>query len=234
MRRSYISPEYTESTIYGTFNMVEESNFFAAKMLEIEDSIYISPNTGPNQNIIYYQRATGEQIDLSIESSLPSQVYSASDSMKNYQSIIMDPAQLDYQKEGNTKWILTVDLKGILTDYLFAVMKRYRTFEGISNKITRTNDVNTVAKQYISNNVLNRYKFSKIDIFVSYKNLMNQNVLKYINTWNPNWSTESNLLEKAQKDLSFDSSELKILFSQEKKSSEYNFEYYFNILFEKI
>ena len=51
MRRSYISPEYTESSIYGTFNMLEESNFFAAKMLEIEDSIYIS-----NQNIIYYQK----------------------------------------------------------------------------------------------------------------------------------------------------------------------------------
>ena len=229
MRRSYISPEYTESTIYGTFNMVEESNFFAAKMLEIEDSIYIS-----NQNVIYYQRATGEQIDLSIESSLPSQVYSASDNMKTHQSIIIDPTQLDYQKDGNTKWILTIDLKNILTDYLFAVMKRYRTFEGISNKITRTNDVNTVAKQYISNNVLNRYKFSKIDIYLSYKDLMNQNVLKYKNTWNPTISTESNLLKKAQKDLSFDSSELKILFSQEKKSSEYNFEYYFNILFEKI
>jgi hypothetical protein len=229
MRRSYISPEYTESTIYGTFNMVEESNFFAAKMLEIEDSIYIS-----NQNVIYYQRATGEQIDLSIESSLPSQVYSASDNMKTHQSIIIDPTQLDYQKDGNTKWILTIDLKNILTDYLFAVMKRYRTFEGISNKITRTNDVNTVAKQYISNNVLNRYKFSKIDIYLSYKDLMNQNVLKYKNTWNPTISTEANLLKKAQKDLSFDSSELKILFSQEKKSSEYNFEYYFNILFEKI
>jgi hypothetical protein len=229
MRRSYISPEYTESTIYGTFNMVEESNFFAAKMLEIEDSIYIS-----NQNIIYYQRATGEQIDLSIESSLPSQVYSASDNMKTHQSIIIDPTQLDYQKDGNTKWILTIDLKSILTDYLFAVMKRYRTFEGISNKVTRTNDVNTVAKQYISNNVLNRYKFKKIDLYVSYKDLMNQNVLKYKNTWNPNISIEANSLKKAQKDLSFDSSELKIFFSQEKKSSEYNFEYYFNILFEKI
>ena len=64
MRRSYISPEFTDNPIYGTFNMIEESNFFAAKMLEVEDSIYIS-----NQNIIYYQKLTGEQTDLSIESS---------------------------------------------------------------------------------------------------------------------------------------------------------------------
>jgi hypothetical protein len=229
MRRSYISPEYTESSIYGTFNMVEESNFFAAKMLEIEDSIYIS-----NQNIIYYQKLTGEQIDLSIESSLPSQVYSASDNMKSHQTLIIDPSQLDYQKDGNTKWILTIELKDILTDYLFATMKRYRTFEGISNNLTRTNDVNTAMKQYISNNVLNRYKFSKIDLYVFYKDLMKQNVLRYKNTWNPNIAIDANLLKKSQKDLAFDDSELKIYFSQEKSSSQYNFEYYFNILFEKI
>jgi hypothetical protein len=209
--------------------MVEESNFFSSKMLEVEDSIYIS-----NQNIIYYQKSTGEQIDLSIESSLPTQVYSASDNMKTHQTIVLDPSQLNYQKDGNTKWILTIELRDILTDYLFAIMKRYRTFEGISNNLTRTNDVNTAIKQYISNNVLNRYKFSKLDLYVSYKDLMNQNVLRYVNTWNPNIVSEANLLKKSQKDLAFDESELKIYFSQEKSSSQYNFEYYFNILFEKI
>mgnify|MGYP003350475370 CR=1 FL=1 len=94
MRRSYISPEFYTTTTYGTYNMVEESNFFGAKMLEIEDSIYIS-----NQNIIYYQNALGEQIDLPIESSLPSKIYSASDSMSKYQVISIDESQLNYQKE---------------------------------------------------------------------------------------------------------------------------------------
>ena len=229
MRRSYISPEYIESPVYGTFNMIEESNFFGAKMLEVEDNINIS-----NQNIIYYQKSTGEQIDISIESSLPSQVYSASDNMKSRQSIIIDPTQLGYQKDGNTKWVLTVDLKNILIDYLFAIMKRYRTFEGISNNLTRTNDVNTAIRQYISSNVLNRYKFSKLDLYISYKDLMQQNTLRYKNTWNSNAVSDSNLLKKAQKDLAFDESELKVYFSQERLSSQYNFDYYFNILFEKI
>ena len=229
MRRSYISPEYIESPVYGTFNMIEESNFFGAKMLEVEDNINIS-----NQNIIYYQKSTGEQIDISIESSLPSQVYSASDNMKSRQSIIIDPTQLGYQKDGNTKWVLTVDLKNILIDYLFAIMKRYRTFEGISNNLTRTNDVNTAVRQYISSNVLNRYKFSKLDLYISYKDLMQQNTLRYKNTWNSNAVSDSNLLKKAQKDLAFDESELKVYFSQERLSSQYNFDYYFNILFEKI
>jgi len=229
MRRSYMSPEYIQTPINGTFNMVEESNFFAAKMLEIEDSIYVS-----NQNIIYYQRSTGEQIDLAIESSLTTQVYIASDSMYSYQKIYIDESQLDYQKESNTKWIIDVNLKSILSDYLFATLKRYRTFEGIFNNMTKTNDINTSIRDYISSNVMNRYKFSKIDLYISYKDLRSQNVLKYKNTWNQSIISESNILKKKQVDLSFDDSNLKILFTQEKPSNLYNFDYYFNILFEKI
>ena len=229
MRRSYMSPEYSNTQIYGTFNMVEESNFFGAKMLEVEDSIYIS-----NQNIIYYQKSTGEQIDLAIESSLPTQVYSASDNMKSHQRLTLDESQLDYQKESNTKWILNIDLRDILSDYLFAIMKRYRTFEGISNPLTRTNDVNTAIREYISKNVTNRYKLSRLDLYVSYTDLRSQNVLRYKNTWKSTIISDANLLKKKQMDVAFDESTLKVLFTQEKPSSQYNFDYYFNILFEKI
>jgi len=224
-----MSPEYNNTQIYGTFNMVEESNFFGAKMLEVEDDIYIS-----DQNIIYYQKSTGEQIDLAIESSLPSQIYSASDNMKSHQRLTLDDSQLDYQKETNPKWILNVDLRNILSDYLFAIMKRYRTFEGISNPLTRTNDVNTAIREYISNNVTNRYKISRLDLYVSYTDLRNQNVLRYKNTWTSSVISDFNLLKKKQMDVAFDESTLKISFTQENPSSLYNFDYYFNILFEKI
>jgi hypothetical protein len=224
-----MSPEYSNTQIYGTFNMVEESNFFAAKMLEVEDSIYVS-----NQNIIYYQKSTGEQIDLSIESSLPTQVYSASDNMKSHQKLTLDDSQLDFQKESNTKWILNIDLRDILSDHLFATMKRYRTFEGISNPLTKNNDVNTAIREYISNNVTNRYKLNRLDLYVSYTDLRSQNVLRYKNTWKSTIVSDSNLLKKKQMDLAFDESSLKVLFTQEKPSTQYNFDYYFNILFEKI
>lgn len=229
MRRSYISPEYNNTPIYGTFNMIEESNFFGSKMLDVEDSIYIS-----NQNIIYYQRENGEQIDLSAETSLPTMVYSSSDNMKLNHSLIIDPSQFDYQKESNTKWILNVSVRNILTEYLFSTLKRYRTFEGISNSLTKTNDINTSIREYISNNVLNRYKFSRLDMYISYTDLRSQNVLRYKNTWNSTIISDSNLLKKRQVDLSYDESELKVLFTQEKPSSTYNFDYYFSILFEKI
>ena len=229
MRRSYISPEYNISPIYGTYNMLEESNFFSAKMLDVEDSIYLS-----NQNIIYYQKLNGEQIDLAIESSLPSYVYSASDNMKTHQTISLDESQYQYQKESNTKWILDINVNHILSDYLFAILKKYRTFEGISNNMTRENDVNTSVRDYISKNVLNRYKLSRLDLYVSYTDLRSQNVLRYKNTWNPNIVSDTNLLSKKQTDSSYDDSQIKVLFTQEKLSSQFNFDYYFNILFEKI
>ncbi len=229
MRRTYISPEYNNTPINGTFNMVEEGNFFGSKMLEVEDTIYVS-----NQNVIYYQRSNGEQIDLSVESSLPTMVYSASDNKSKYHRLNLDEAQLQNQKETNTKWIMDVSVKDILSDYIFATLKRYRTFEGISNQLTKTNDVNTSMKEYIEKNVLNRYKFSRFDLYVSYKDLRSQNVLRYKNTWNANIISDANLIKKRQVNISYDGSELKVLFTQEKPSNLYNFDYFFNIFFEKI
>lgn len=228
MRRSYMSPEYINTPIWGTYNMVEESNFFGAKMLEIEDSLYVS-----NQNIIYYQRPTGEQIDISIESSLPTQTYIASDNIFSEHKIYIDDSQFDYQRENNTKWIIDINIENILLNYIFATMKRYRTFEGILNEMTKTNDVNTSIREYISSNVSNRYKFSKIDLYIQYNDLRSQNELKFKNNWNQNIISDINILKKKQVDTSLDS-KLKISFTQEKPSSQYNFDYYFNILFEKI
>lgn len=233
MRRTYISNEYKNSKTYGTYNMIEESNFFGSKMLEIEDSITID-----NQNIIYYQRSNGEQIDLSVETSLTSYVYSAGDGVTSDKfinhTLILDESQLSSQKESNTKWIMDIDLKTILSNYLFASIKKYRTFEGMKTEMTRTNDINSSVKEYIRQNVLNRYKYKKIDLYVKYRDLRQQNILRYINDWNSNINIEDNRLQKIQSDLSFDDSELKILFNQEKPSSQYSFEYWYSLEFIKI
>lgn len=229
MRRNYISREFENIKIPGTFNMVEESNYFGSKMLEIEDTIYIE-----NQNIIYYQNTNGEQLDLSIESSMPSYIYSSSDCKKNNHTISIDPSQSTYQKENNTKWIIDINLKSIIDDYLFAILKRYRTFEGMKTYMTKTNDVNTSVKNYIIKNVENRFKYEKIILYVKYKDIENQKVLRYNYIFNSDIVSELNIISKIQTELNYDSSNLKISFYQEKPSNKYTIEYYFNILFNKI
>jgi hypothetical protein len=229
MRRTYISSEYKNTKTYGTFNMLEESNYFGSKMLEIEDMIYIE-----NQSIIYYQQQTGEQLNLSAETSIESPVYSASSDKEINHTLKIDETQVDYQKENNTKWIMDIKLNDILSNFLFASLKKYRTFEGMKTTLTRTNDVNTAIREYISLNVSNRYKFKKIDLYIKYKDLRSQNVLRFKNTWNPTIGIDSNKFQKIQTETAFDGSSIRLLFNQEEPSTQYSFEYYFNILFEKI
>ena len=229
MRRTYISSEYSNTKTYGTFNMIEESNYFGSKMLEIEDNIYIE-----NQNIIYYQRPSGEQINLSAETSIDSPVYSASSDKEKNHSLKIDESQTNYQKENSTKWIMDIKINNVLSNFLFANLKRYRTFEGMKTSLTRTNDVNITIREYIDKNVSNRYKLSKIDLYIKYKDLRSQNVLRFKNTWNSTIGIDSNKFQKIQTETAFDVSNIKLLFNQEQPSTQYSFEYYFNILFEKI
>ena len=229
MRRSYISPEYQTKSVYGTLNMLEESTFFGAKMLEIEDSININ-----NLDIIYYQTLNNEQLDLSIESSLVSYVYSSSLDKQNNHTLVIDESQPKYQLDNNTKWLLTIDLKSIISNYLFATLKKYRTFEGIKNNMNIYNNTDTAIRSYINYNILNRYRYKGIELYINYQDLRNQNILKYNNTWSANNVDIKNILTKIQTETEFDESSIKISFNQEKPSSTYKFNYYFNIIFEKI
>jgi hypothetical protein len=229
MRRNYISPEFESKEVYGTYNMVEESNFFGAKMLEIEDNILIN-----NQNIIYYQMPNGEQLDLSVENTLQSYVYSASSDKQQNQILTIDPSQTEYTKENLTNWILDINLKGILANYLFAELKTWRTFEGIRTNMNYYNDVNAALKNYINYNVIDRYKLSRIDLYLQYKDLRSQNLLRYKNNWNPDIVSPVNRLTKFQSEMSVDGGYTKITFNQQQPSSTYTYEYFFNLYFEKL
>ena len=133
----------------------------------------------------------------------------------------------------HTRWILTIDLKSILSNYLFSTLKKYRTFEGVRNNITNENDVNISIRKYIEYNILDRYKIKNIDLMINEKSLRNQNLLKFKNNWNKDLTLE-NKFTKIQTETAFDYSTVKLIFNQQNPSSEFNFDYYFNILFEKI
>jgi hypothetical protein len=229
MRRSYISPEYVNNKVYGTLNMVEESNFFGSKMLDIENSISIG-----TQDIIYYQNLKGEQIDYSVESSLQSYVYSPSTDKNSNHTLVLDESQPKYQLDKNTRWVLTINLKEILGNYLFGTMKKYRTFEGLKSDMTRYSNVDVALKSYVSFNVLDRYKLKSVELYIQYKDLRSQSLLRYKNTWNSNIISDINKMTRLQTETSFDESSIKLFFNQDKPSTDYSFEYFFNINYEKL
>lgn len=243
MRRNYISPEFDYSRVYGTFNMIEESSLFSSKMLEIEDIIDIG-----TQNLIYYQALSKEQIDLTVESSLPPISYSSSDDKRLNHTISLDLTQGPNQKETNTKWNLKIYLKDILTNYIFATLKSHRTFEGVRNTMTKNGDVDFAIKEYVVKNVLDRYKINRIELYINYVDIKGQNVLRYNNIWagytdpitNRTAITTDVIVNKTyqmakfQTQTEFDETTTILTFNQDKKSSEYCFDYFFKLIYEKI
>lgn len=231
MRRSYISPEFNYNKVFGTLSMKEESTFLGSKMLEIEDMLEVG-----NQGLIYYQNARKEQLDLDVEKSLKPIIYSASDDKKNNHTLIIDETQSDFQKNALTKYIITINLKTILENFLFSTLKQYRTFEGIRNTMCYTKDIDFSIRQYVVNNVIDRYKFEKLELFIRYNDLREQNIKRYNNTWVDDESILSKEYQtnKFQTDTEFDYSSVKVSFNQEKSSQQFNFDYYFKLFWVKL
>lgn len=229
MRRSYISPEFIYKKVYGTLNMSEQSSFFGSKMLEIDDFINIK-----NDNIIYYQLSNGEQLDYNSESGLPQVVYNAVDGKKLNHVLFIDESQNEYDRNNNTKWILDIKIKDILKDYIFATMKKWRTFEGVKNNMTINNNVDASIKEYIDKNVLNRYKFTKIEFFLKSIDLLTLGKLRYDNIYDVNIESVTTLYNKFQTDTDANDLDIRLKFSQPFPSNQFAFSYYFNIYFEKL
>ena len=232
MRRDYISPEFDYTRTFGTYDMTESSSLFGSKMLEIEDELDLH-----NQSIIYYQNLQKEQIDISIESSLPAIIYSVSDDKKSKHTLSINESQNEFQRNGNTKYILTIRIQELLMNYIFATLKNSRTFEGVRNKMCRKNDIDGSISEYIIKNILNRYKLDRIDVYVKYNDLRLQTALRFSNKWSVDTdaiSTSNYLLKKLEINTSFDGSSAKINFNQEKSSQNYNFDYYFKLNYKKI
>lgn len=229
MRRTYISPEFNYGRVNGTLSMKEESSFFGSKMLEIEDSITIE-----NQNLVWYQTLDGEQIDESIESSLPPISYSASENKKLNHTLVIDPNQPQSQRDTKTRYTMVINLQEILVSFLFGTLKQYRTFEGVRNNMIVSQNVDFAIREYIIKNVIDRYKFEKVQIFIRYNDLRGQNILRFKNNWNNLLTSESDRLQRFETQTEFDDSEVTINFNQEKVSSLYSFDYYFKLFWVKI
>lgn len=224
MRRSYISPEFSKTNVFGSFNSFEESNFFGSKMLEIEDIIEIK-----DQNIIYYQNSKNEQIDINVESTQNSTIYSSFDIKQLSHKLIIDESQPIDQKKKKTRWLIDIDTNNILTEFIFANIKKERTFQSLTNDMVVSKDVNVYIRNYIQNNVLDRYRLIGIDLFIDYLDINSNGNLRYKNIFD---KRTFNRFDKFR--LETKTNNITLTFDQEKDSDQFSFKYFFNLRFEKI
>ena len=228
MRTTNISPEFIYTNVNGTLSMIEKKSFLGSKLIKFDDNISII-----SENIIYYQTNTNEQLNLDVEKLLPPIIYNTVNDKLTNSTIMIDDSETIDEYNNNTKWVLKIDMKTILINYIYATLKKYRTFEGVKDSIVISNDVNSAIKEYITNNLLSRYQFDHLDLFVSYNNLLNGG-LRFNNTWDQSVENNGNLFNKYQKTLDITNLSIEINFSQANPSTAYSFNYYYNLYFTKI
>lgn len=228
MRRGYISPEFEYKKVSGLLNMVEESTFFGSKMMDVPNTINIT-----NGSILYYQNANSEQIDILVERNNEPVIFNIDVLKSSLHRIDLNTTQNDVEVDDQAKWVINVSIREILIEYIFASLKKNRTFEGVLDKSTIYNDVDLAIRDYITNNILSRYELKDLEFYVVYNDLSITNGLQLQNTFDVN-ALNGNLVKNIDYAMSFDKSTLTINFKQSKPSKDFSFNYYFNINFFKI
>jgi hypothetical protein len=239
MKLTHISPEFLYTPVNGTLSMKEKKSFFGSKLVKFASQVSVL-----NENIIWYQNVNGEQLNLNAEVLLGPNIYDTnSDKLANH-NLVLNNSQTNEQLNSNTSWILTINYGKILQNYLFATLKKWRTFSGVTDTITLNNDVDYAMNEYITDNLLGIYELKKVDLFISYNNLSSTNrynpsdtsvnLLQRKNLFDDKIATSTNLINKFNSTIDNIKMVDTITFTQEKSSSDWNFNYYFNLYFSKI
>ncbi len=160
MKKNFISKEFSVELVAGTHNMKEVRTFFTSKILELEDVISV------DENDIIWNESIDKTQGLGVDSE--NRILDTFNLKSESHSLRIYPNQSDQDKVEFTRWEFTFDLSNCIRQYLFAQLKKNKTFSGISNDKTRFNDIDRSIYDYIDYNVIPRIKFDTIELFVRY------------------------------------------------------------------
>ena len=215
MRRTSLIPNQVYVPISGKKSMKETKTILGSRVMLLEDIIRLD-----SRDIIYFQQLSGEQISLSQEINTGQNIYSLiQDKRNNHTLELIDDS-----------WILEINHNEILINYLFAQIKASRSFSGVLNNQTKDNNVSLAIIDYINLNILDKYEISNVELFIEYKSLEDTDRLLKNNIYD-------NRTSKRFDNFFFDINEqdmLEVVFNQTKDINSFNFDYYFNIILEKI
>lgn len=228
MRRQGISPEYTYIDTAGTFNMIEQKSFMGSKLMSIENPIAIT-----DQDIVYYQQLSGEQLNLNQEINISKIIFSSLAEKERNHQINLDATQTETDRNGRTKWVININLIEILRNYMFTRIKERRSFSGILSEETSFKSIDDSIRQYLNNNIIGLYDIKNIDLFVEYLPLSEEARKRYEVKYDRNIRLDNNKSNKFSLSFSKDRSYVQVFFTQEKNSKDFTFNYYFDLNYEQ-
>lgn len=250
MKKSFITKEFSIEGQPGTLSMKEQRTFFSSKILELEDIISIDEN-----DIIWNESIDNTQ-GLGVDS--VNKILDTYELKLNSHTIRIYPNQSDQDKKEFTRWEFTFNILDCIRQYIFAQLKKNKTFSGIANDKTRFNDIDRAIMDYIDFNVIPRIKFDTIELFIKYYSIgaKQENgiiALQYQNTFredlitplpNPGETTAQyqNRVIGYKKSISATNFQLTtdasqttatVLYKALQSSLNSKFDYYFNIIYKK-
>jgi len=247
MKDSLQLKKFKTENINGTFNIKEEKSFFGTKLMDIEDELYLTDKS--IQYLEVYKSGTTletknngyqySEINLFEEKLFLMDIVT----LKYDNHTIKKSLQLKIEEEENTRWEIDIDIKQILIDYLFAKIKKARTFKSLSFENFSNKNINKSIKSYIFENIIDRYEFVSIDLFIKYIDIENNHIYETsaIKQYDPLFNQSIGLPEykisnsNIELDIYLDKlAPIKVNYFQTKSSLQYKFDYYFNLKYRKI
>ena len=238
MKSDLIITRFKTEPVIGTKSSFDPKTFFGSKMIDIEDEIIIdesniqyseTQNTG-NTNSNGYQYYN--DIDF-LEKILLVELTETKDKFHNI--ILLSQTTIDLQN--NTNWNILISWKDILSEYLFYRLKEARTFKSIKYTDVLSENINLFINKYIEVNILNRYQFSALNLYIEYLELDDDDINKDPNLlFNPVFTTDvkkdENLITNVNATV-FDTI-INVNYKQTESSQNKMFNYYFDLVITKI
>jgi hypothetical protein len=248
MKSNLIIRKYETTPAKGTFSSKEIKSFFGSKLVDIEDIVYINDIAIQYSEVVDKVTIQNDHYQYYDVSSLhpETKILRSLDDVKYENHSIDVYSQFDIQARNihtNFEWIMVIDAKNILREYLFLRLKESRVFKTIRSEDLIERNINTYINNYIDNNLLNRYNISELAFYTNYLNVVQDatifnkgQVLRGPN-FNKNVFNESNRIKNVSiitPDYLSNLDTVKIIYNQTKDNRIYKFDYYFTISYKKI
>ena len=248
MKNNLIIRKYDTEKVKGVKSAKEIKSFFGSKLIDIEDTIFVNDISIQYSEVVdkvNIQNDHYQYYDINLLHPETNILRSLDDVKYENHSIDIysqkDPSALNANQ--NLEWILVINAKNILREYLFLRLKESRIFKTIQSVDLIERNINTYINNYIDENLLNRYNISDISFYVAYFNIVNDStvytkgqVLK-----GPQYNkTVFNTNNKIQNvriitpDYLNNLDTVRVIYNQIKDSKIYKFDYYFTISYKKI
>lgn len=255
MKSNLTLKKYDTTKVGGVMSSKEVKSFFGSKLIDIEDVIYINNiaiqysevvkrrdvKHNHYQNYNHETRAVGAITDLQSETV----ILKSLDDVK-YENHSIDVLTPKDPKAGvknqNYEWVMTINAKNILREYLFLRLKESRVFRTIKNQDLIEKNINAFIYNYINDNLLNRYNISDLSFYAEYFDVLKDSTIYQRQTIkNPRFNKtvfkEENRVSAVSivtPDYLSNLDTVQVKYNQIKDFKKYKYDYYFTLTYRKI